>query len=347
MKNCVGTRCRRRPSRSSSRTTRRTRRGDLGAQSYVAPKVEPVDHVVEVALGLRLLREVLLPLPLFEQLFREQVAVGASSGVEPCLGVAVPVPGAADATTGLEQLDGEPCFTLIQLVDAGDAGADDQDVDLGASAARARRVQVRRGSLYRPVSIRSVVRQHLRSGKGALRGDADRKRSALPVLRDGVPGPGPQGALLRPGLLRDGSRAALARLADGLQARGDPAPNDFVEYEFLDQSIIVLRTDDMGCAFQNACRHRGVKVVEEAGRARTGSPARSMAGATASTARTLPSRGEDVLRAQPPAGRHQPRPGAVRGVGRVRVDQPRRRRAALRPCIEPCSSARGRWSRAD
>ncbi len=41
-----------------------------------------------------------------------------------------------------------------------------------------------------------------------------------------------------------------------------PQPRDFVEYEFLDQSIIVLRTDDMGVrAFQNACRHRGVKVV--------------------------------------------------------------------------------------
>ena len=27
-----------------------------------------------------------------------------------------------------------------------------------------------------------------------------------------------------------------------------PQPRDFVEYEILDQSIIVLRTDDMGCA---------------------------------------------------------------------------------------------------
>jgi phenylpropionate dioxygenase-like ring-hydroxylating dioxygenase large terminal subunit len=45
-----------------------------------------------------------------------------------------------------------------------------------------------------------------------------------------------------------------------------PQPGDFVEYEFLDQSIIVLRTDDMGVrAFQNACRHRGVKVVEGRG----------------------------------------------------------------------------------
>ena len=45
-----------------------------------------------------------------------------------------------------------------------------------------------------------------------------------------------------------------------------PSPGDFVEYEFLDQSIVVVRTDDGGVtAFQNACRHRGVKVVEGRG----------------------------------------------------------------------------------
>lgn len=45
-----------------------------------------------------------------------------------------------------------------------------------------------------------------------------------------------------------------------------PQPRDFVEYEILDQSVVVLRTDDMGVrAFQNACRHRGVKVVEGRG----------------------------------------------------------------------------------
>jgi phenylpropionate dioxygenase-like ring-hydroxylating dioxygenase large terminal subunit len=45
-----------------------------------------------------------------------------------------------------------------------------------------------------------------------------------------------------------------------------PAARDFVEYEFLDQSIIVLRTDDLEVrAFQNACRHRGVKVIEGRG----------------------------------------------------------------------------------
>jgi hypothetical protein len=41
----------------------------------VAAEVEPVDDVVEVALRLRLLGEVLLPLPLVEQLAGEEVAV--------------------------------------------------------------------------------------------------------------------------------------------------------------------------------------------------------------------------------------------------------------------------------
>jgi phenylpropionate dioxygenase-like ring-hydroxylating dioxygenase large terminal subunit len=50
-----------------------------------------------------------------------------------------------------------------------------------------------------------------------------------------------------------------------------PQPRDFVEYELLDQSIIVLRTDDMEVrAFQNACRHRGVRVVQGRGTCESG-----------------------------------------------------------------------------
>ena len=42
-----------------------------------------------------------------------------------------------------------------------------------------------------------------------------------------------------------------------------PRPRDVVEYEFLDQSVIVVRDDDSNVrAFQNACRHRGVKLVD-------------------------------------------------------------------------------------
>ncbi|HEX4492249.1 MAG TPA: aromatic ring-hydroxylating dioxygenase subunit alpha [Acidimicrobiia bacterium] len=50
-----------------------------------------------------------------------------------------------------------------------------------------------------------------------------------------------------------------------------PQPNDFVEYEILDQSVIVLRTaaGDVR-AFENACRHRGVRVVEGRGTCESG-----------------------------------------------------------------------------
>ena len=45
-----------------------------------------------------------------------------------------------------------------------------------------------------------------------------------------------------------------------------PEPFDFVEYEILDQSVIVMRTGDGDVrGFQNACRHRGVRVVQGRG----------------------------------------------------------------------------------
>jgi phenylpropionate dioxygenase-like ring-hydroxylating dioxygenase large terminal subunit len=45
-----------------------------------------------------------------------------------------------------------------------------------------------------------------------------------------------------------------------------PAPRDFVEYEILDQSVIVVRTEDLAVrAFHNACRHRGVRIVQGRG----------------------------------------------------------------------------------
>jgi phenylpropionate dioxygenase-like ring-hydroxylating dioxygenase large terminal subunit len=50
-----------------------------------------------------------------------------------------------------------------------------------------------------------------------------------------------------------------------------PQPNDFVEYEIFDQSVIVVRTADLGVrAFQNTCRHRGVRIVEGSGTCESG-----------------------------------------------------------------------------
>src|SRR5256885_8054287 len=45
-----------------------------------------------------------------------------------------------------------------------------------------------------------------------------------------------------------------------------PARGDFVEYEILDQSVIVVRVDDDNVrAFYNSCRHRGMKIVQGCG----------------------------------------------------------------------------------
>ena len=45
-----------------------------------------------------------------------------------------------------------------------------------------------------------------------------------------------------------------------------PQPGDYAEYEILDQSVIVVRTEDMGVrAFDNVCRHRGVRFAQGRG----------------------------------------------------------------------------------
>lgn len=50
-----------------------------------------------------------------------------------------------------------------------------------------------------------------------------------------------------------------------------PDGSDFVEYEILDQSVIVLRTEEGEVrAFQNACRHRGVRVAQGRGTCASG-----------------------------------------------------------------------------
>jgi nitrite reductase/ring-hydroxylating ferredoxin subunit len=50
-----------------------------------------------------------------------------------------------------------------------------------------------------------------------------------------------------------------------------PQPGDFAEYTILDQSIVVVRDDDSSVrAFQNTCRHRGVKLVVGRGTGQSG-----------------------------------------------------------------------------
>lgn len=50
-----------------------------------------------------------------------------------------------------------------------------------------------------------------------------------------------------------------------------PEPGDFVEYEILDQSVVVIRqADGEVAAFHNACRHRGVRVLVGSGNCAAG-----------------------------------------------------------------------------
>ena len=130
-----------------------------------------------------------------------------------------------------------------------------------------------------------------------------------------------------------------------------PAPRDFVEYEFLDQSDRRGRgPTTWGCArSRTRAAIAASRSPRGAGRARAGSPARSTGGATASTARTphvtqRKTFAEHNLR----AGATRPHARAVRDVGRLRVDQSRRRcAAAAASASSPSrpSSTRGRWSR--
>ena len=168
---------------------------------------------------------------------------------------------------------------------------------------------------------------------------------------DRGPGPGPQGALLRPGLLPARGEQLWPRVWQmACRLEEIPEPGDFVEYEILDQSVIVLRGDDREVrAFHNVCRHRGVKLVAGSGDGdeRVHLPVPRLVLRPRRREHPCPA-ATDVQRAQPATRRHRPDAGAVRGVGRLRVDQPRRRRAAAaRPASSrpPRSSTSGRWSR--
>ena len=108
--------------------------------------------MVEVALGLGLTGEVLRPLPLVEQLTGEEVAVGVALGVEAAPRVEVPEPAPAHAVARLEQQRREALFAgPVQLVDAGDPGADDQHLDVDCPTLAHAHIPRPRHFLYRSV----------------------------------------------------------------------------------------------------------------------------------------------------------------------------------------------------
>ena len=97
----------------------------------VAAQVVAVGDVVEVALDLGLRGEVLGPHPLLLELGVEAERVLEARDVAARAGIAVPEPGAADAGALLEHHDAQALLAKdLQRVEAGHAGADDDDVDI-------------------------------------------------------------------------------------------------------------------------------------------------------------------------------------------------------------------------
>ena len=180
----------------------------------------------------------------------------------------------------------------------------------------------------------------------------DQKWSALPVpyameLPDRVP----KERYYDPDFYAHGGRAVVAPgLADGVPARGDPAAARL-------RRVRVPRPVGRRGAHR---RHGGHRVPErlppsrrEARRGQWNLRAWVPVPVprVVLRARRHEHRGHaaaDVRRAQPGGGRPRPHAGAVRGVGRVRVDQLRRRRpsgAASASSRRRRTSTRGRWSR--
>lgn len=103
----------------------------------------------------------------------------------------------------------------------------------------------------------------------------DQKRTALPVpyaMDPELPDRVPKERYFDPGFYERENESLWPRVWQmACRLEEIPEAHDVVEYEFLDQSIIVLRTEDMGVrAFQNTCRHRGVQLVKGRGRCEDG-----------------------------------------------------------------------------
>ncbi len=115
------------------------RGGDRAAELHVAAEVELVGDVVQIFQSVRLGGEVLLPVPFLHQFLGERVAIRPAFGIETGPGVTVPVPGAADVRSGLENPRRHTEFAqAVEHEHAGNPAADDdrivfRDLILGLS----------------------------------------------------------------------------------------------------------------------------------------------------------------------------------------------------------------------
>ena len=175
---------------------------------------------------------------------------------------------------------------------------------------------------------------------------ATKKSSAVPFAME-VAGPDPQGAVLR---RRASSRWRPSSCGRGCgrwpaASRRSRSRGDYVAYEILDQSVIVVRGDDMeraGVPQRLPAPRRTPRRGSGHLRERVHLPVPRL---------VLRRRRREHLRLAVEhvhaehniaGGRDRPGPGAVRDLGRLRLDQPRRRRR--RRCASASSRSRRTWT---
>ncbi len=106
------------------------RRGDAGVEHDLAAQVEAIGDVVGVSEDFRLRRIFLRPVPFLVQLFGEREGVLHALDIAAGAGIAIPVPGSADAAAGLKDPRVETeAAQPVQHVQAGKACADHDRVE--------------------------------------------------------------------------------------------------------------------------------------------------------------------------------------------------------------------------
>ncbi|MGY3080728.1 hypothetical protein ACVWZZ_007136 [Bradyrhizobium sp. LM6.10] len=115
--------------RPAPRTLVEHRALDVGVELDVPAQIKPVSDVVGVFQNLRLRCVALAPVPFLLELFRERIGILHALDVATRTGIAIPVPGAADAAALLvdSRRETEPAQT-VQHVHAGETRADDDHV---------------------------------------------------------------------------------------------------------------------------------------------------------------------------------------------------------------------------
>ena len=112
------------------------RADDAAIELDMAAQIEAVRHMLQIAECFGLRGEMLAPAPFLQQLIGKGIAIGVAFRIKARAGVAIPIPGAAQITAGLEHLDRIAKLPqAIQLIEAGNAGADDDHIGLGQGRA--------------------------------------------------------------------------------------------------------------------------------------------------------------------------------------------------------------------